>query len=796
LARPEIAEKLIGPVRAHTNAPITYYTHDLHHVRLAREAEIHGDPKLRTQAALMAETECAIFRNVDHVMSPSEDEADVIRQLAPDMPVTVLPPYYYEWGEIQARDVAHFADLTDIVFVGGFPHSPNVDAALFIAREIMPIVWHERPDARLVLVGYAPPPEVCSLACSRIVVTGQVLKVEPFLDRARVVLAALRYGAGVKGKVVDALRQGVPVVTTRVGAEGIGIEPGRDAIVADSAIGLADGVLELFRDPARCAALSTAGIDLVRKRFSRAAARAAIGKVFQTPRCGICGSGNLIVPEGGFREAVVCRNCYALGRAEALGRVVLSRLAHDGEASLAELAARKPDIRVHEFGFVGGVADTLRGEPWFTVSDYFDGIPVGTLSPSGIRCEDLTHLTFADSSFDLVISQDVMEHVPDPLRGFTETARILRPGGSYIFTITQNPALPKSVQRARLSPDGVEYFLPPEYHDDPIRDHGALVFTDFGADVGTILQDAGLHLIVHELPVFGGSTREIVRVFEAVKPAIDNSLPSAHTIAGLPDMPEIGTADALFLADLQDRAGAFETLIQRCYTAELRRGATAIDGGANYGRHTSPMACCVGPRGRIHAFEPLPFAAAELRRMFADQSQVTVHEKALAERSGTATFHHIVNDAALSSLLDRDLKFANPGLQTQKLQIVTTTLDQFSDEPVDFIKLDLEGYDYHALIGGRDLLLRQRPIVAFEFGRRDAATPAGYGPDEFFGFFEDLDFEIFDLFGRRFGRAEFDLPWNAREMPHYVVAVPTERTEVAARLRKEAWALIRAEASS
>ena len=92
-------------------------------------------------------------------------------------------------------------------------------------------------------------------------------------------------------------------------------------------------------------------------------------------------------------------------------------------------------------------------------------------------------------------------------------------------------------------------------------------------------------------------------------------------------------------------------------------------------------------------------------------------------------------------------------------------------------------------------MARQRPVVAFEFGRRDAATPAGYGPNDFFGFFAGLNFEIFDLFGRHFGRAEFDLPWNAREMPHYVVAVPAERTDVAPRLRAEAWALIRAEAS-
>ena len=546
LARPEIAEKLIGLMRTHTGAHIAYYTHDLHHLRLEREAGLSGDPAVRAEAARVRALEQAVFRAVDHVTSPSEAEAEVIRHLAPETSVTVLPPYHYEAEEICARDAAHFTGLSDVVFVGGFPHIPNVDAALFTANELMPLVWRERPDARLVIVGHAPPPEVRALACSRVVVTGQVPKVEPFLDHARVALAALRYGAGVKGKTVDALRLGVPVVTTPIGAEGIGIEPGCEAIVAEDAETLADGVLGLLRDPQRCAALSAAGAELVRRRFSRAAARTAIGEVFRTPRCGICGSGALIAPplEGNFREAFVCRNCFALGRAEALGRVMLARVAREGEDSLAELAQRKPDLRIHEFGFVGGVADTLRSQPWFTVSEYFEGVPLGTAGPGGVRCEDLTRLTFADESFDVVISQDVMEHVPDPVAAFAETARVLRPGGSHIFTVPQNPNMAQSVVRAKSGADGVEHILSPEYRGDPIRTDRALVFTDFGADLGALLEGVRLYLIEHDLPVLGGSAREAVRVFEAVKPTADGSLVRTPTAAPPADLPKVDTASA------------------------------------------------------------------------------------------------------------------------------------------------------------------------------------------------------------------------------------------------------------
>jgi GT2 family glycosyltransferase/glycosyltransferase involved in cell wall biosynthesis/SAM-dependent methyltransferase len=504
LARPEIAERLIEVVRSRTSAPIAYYTHDLHHLRLRREADLRGDGALLKEADRVRDQEAAIFRRVDHVMSPSSEEVDAIKSLAPDVPVSVLPPYFFEAEEIQTRSVEHFAARSDVLFVGGFPHTPNVDAAMFMAQEVMPLVWKEEPEARLVLVGYGPPPEVEDLACERIVVTGQVPSLEPSMENARVVLAALRYGAGVKGKVVEALRFGIPVVTTPVGAEGIGIRPGHDAIVATTADDLAQGVLTLLRSAERCAEMSAAGADLVKRKFSRAAANSIQQRIFNTPRCGVCGSAHVldVSEEKNRRESFVCKNCYSLARTEALGRVLRDRLAGSGEASLAEVAERGFSQSIHEFGFVGSIVEALHGQPRFTTSDYFDDVPKGTFGPLGVRCEDLTQLTFEDSSFDVVISQDVLEHVPDPRKAFSEIARVLKPGGSHVFTIPYSPLLGTSVTRA--------------YHGDPVRAEGALVFTDFGADLSAMLEDAGLRLIQHEVPLLGGLSTDVVLVFEAI----------------------------------------------------------------------------------------------------------------------------------------------------------------------------------------------------------------------------------------------------------------------------------------
>ena len=528
LSRPDVAEVLIAKIRSHTKAYIAYYTHDLHHVRLQQEADLRGGDDRFKEAARVKAQECAIFQSVDHVMSPSVEEAVVIRHLAPGIPVTVLPPYYYESSQIRFWNADHFEPLSDIVFVGGFPHVPNVDAALFIATSIMPIVWDERPDARLVLIGYAPPPEVLALAGPRIVVTGQVPDIGPFLDKARLLLGALRYGAGVKGKTVDALRYGLPTVLTPIAAEGIGIEPGREAIVAQDAAGLAKGVLELLKDFDRCAAMSAAGAELIRRRFSRSAARASVSAVFRTPRCEICGSGKIMAPppDGNVRETIICGSCFALGRSEALARVVLARLARDGEDSLAELARRKPECRVHEFGRARGIADTLRGQPWFSVSDFLADVPPGRKGPGKIPREVLTSQTNSDTGLDLVISQDVMEHLADPVIAFAEIAGLLRTGGPYIFTTRQNLGEAKSggPEEADIHQGMAKCYPPPEGFGAPTVDCGALVLTEVRTDAGAMLEAVGLHLIEHDVPVLGGAARQSVRVFEAVKAPVTASV--------------------------------------------------------------------------------------------------------------------------------------------------------------------------------------------------------------------------------------------------------------------------------
>ncbi len=278
--------------------------------------------------------------------------------------------------------------------------------------------------------------------------------------------------------------------------------------------------------------------------------------------------------------------------------------------------------------------------------------------------------------------------------------------------------------------------------------------------------------------------RALATVSEWCRRNRHRSLREQHT--HLSPAADIGASDARMLHDLHDHTGLFKSLVERCYTAELRAGSAAVDGGALVGMHTGAMARLVGPAGHVLAFEPVPDLAAGLRRQFAESPQVVVHEKALSDREGLASFQHIVNEPSLSSLLKRDLGPPYSDQQTEVLEVMQTTLDCFANIPIRFIKLDLEGYDYFALLGARTLLAQHRPIVAFEFGGGDAARQAGFAADEFFGFFAELHYSLVDLFGRPFGPDQFDLPWNAREVPHIVVAAPAERQDVPLQLRTEA----------
>lgn len=124
----------------------------------------------------------------------------------------------------------------------------------------------------------------------------------------------------------------------------------------------------------------------------------------------------------------------------------------------------------------------------YSTSQFFEGIPAGTVH-NGVRCENLEKLTFEDNSFDILITQDVFEHIFNPDQAAKEIMRVLKPGGVHVFTAPKFEGLAKSFQRARLTDAGIDYLHEPEYHGNPVGDGRALVTYHYGDDFENLIYE-------------------------------------------------------------------------------------------------------------------------------------------------------------------------------------------------------------------------------------------------------------------------------------------------------------------
>jgi GT2 family glycosyltransferase len=267
LSRPSVGESLYAPARrAFPASTVVYDTVDLHYVREERRLAVSGaEPDDAVTSVRQAEL--LLMRQCDLVAAVSDDERQQILRRVPDAEVIVLPNVHDVPGDPPGR-----ADRSGMVFIGGFDHLPNVDGMLWFVHEVMPLI-RQRWPGRLTILGSNPPPEVRALSSEHVTVTGYQADVGPFFRAAAVFVAPLRYGAGVKGKVGHAMSFGVPVVTTRIGSEGMGIVDGRHALVRDDPATFAQAVVQLATDADLWKCVSAAGVMLVTERFSPAQMR-------------------------------------------------------------------------------------------------------------------------------------------------------------------------------------------------------------------------------------------------------------------------------------------------------------------------------------------------------------------------------------------------------------------------------------------------------------------------------------------------------------------------------------------
>ena len=268
VSRPDVAEDTIPLIRHYSEAKIIYYGHDLHFRRIGLQADLTGNQALRRTAELMRARECSIWSQADLSLYLSQEEARIASALRPQARIDYVTPYCFDtFADIRTAPASN-----EIVFVAGFGHTPNEDAAVWFVTDVLPAIRREQPDVLLSIVGSHPTGAVRALAGDGVAIHADVTDAElaAAYSRARVAVVPLRSGAGVKLKVVEALRAGLPLVTTPIGAQGL---PGLDSVasVRGDAASFAAAVLTLLRDDLEWEKRSLQQVAFARDRFSRRA---------------------------------------------------------------------------------------------------------------------------------------------------------------------------------------------------------------------------------------------------------------------------------------------------------------------------------------------------------------------------------------------------------------------------------------------------------------------------------------------------------------------------------------------
>jgi glycosyltransferase involved in cell wall biosynthesis len=278
LSRLAVAEKYVDLFRKHApGTKVIFDTVDLHHLRAEREALTKADHRLKRLAAACKKRELAVAWKAHATLVVSPVEKQILAKECPRIRVEVVSNIH----EVHARSEG-FSKRRGLLFIGDFFHAPNVDAVLFFARNIFPLVEKALPDARFHIVGSNIPDGIFRLANLKILVHGFVPDVGPLFNTCKVSVAPLRFGAGVKGKINQSQSYGVPVVATSMAVEGMQLEHAESVLVADTPETFAKAIADVYTDECLWNRLSRNGTRNLEEHFSFNSARTGLENLFKS----------------------------------------------------------------------------------------------------------------------------------------------------------------------------------------------------------------------------------------------------------------------------------------------------------------------------------------------------------------------------------------------------------------------------------------------------------------------------------------------------------------------------------
>jgi glycosyltransferase involved in cell wall biosynthesis/2-polyprenyl-3-methyl-5-hydroxy-6-metoxy-1,4-benzoquinol methylase len=280
LSRPNIAVKFIDAARNLTNARIIYDTVDLHFVREERRARLETEKSARLEAEKSAKKwkslELFLANQADETFVVSPVEKEILEREELEDRVSVISLVYSPESCCNS-----FKQREGLMFIGGFIHPPNEDGIVWFVESILPLIQQRLPGIHLHIVGSHPTDKIKSLVSTSVTVTGYVEDVSPYFEKARVFVSPLRYGAGIKGKIVQCMAYGLPVVTTPIGAEGMDSTDGYNMLIADDEEQFADKVVKAYQDRELWETLSLNSRTLFEQNYTPDAVKKALRRVLE-----------------------------------------------------------------------------------------------------------------------------------------------------------------------------------------------------------------------------------------------------------------------------------------------------------------------------------------------------------------------------------------------------------------------------------------------------------------------------------------------------------------------------------
>lgn len=247
LHRPDIFYKYYALVKKYSKAKLIFDMVDFHYLRLKREWELSKHPSIETAMNTYLNMELHNAETADVVVPITEEDKKELLPLLHNKTEMVVVGNIHQFKN-KKLDFKDFSQRENILFIGSFIHAPNLDAVKYLHDKILPILLKELPSLKIDIIGSYAPQEILNMNSENFRVLGFVEDISEYFNNAKLFVAPLAFGAGIKGKIGQSLEFGLPLVTTEIGAEGFDFSPYEDNMIApmDNPVAFTESVIALY----------------------------------------------------------------------------------------------------------------------------------------------------------------------------------------------------------------------------------------------------------------------------------------------------------------------------------------------------------------------------------------------------------------------------------------------------------------------------------------------------------------------------------------------------------------------